>query len=292
MQTRFTAQPARAPHRRGQRADLAQVRALRFLHRDLPDLRAARRRARQPARPHLSDQGHARERSASDARCRAARRPLLELPLVHDDVPVGRPLPASDRPRARARRANVPAPVRGAMVARGARRCVAVSRARARGVGGRGSRCGRSRASLPAPLRALLELAPRARGRARGARAATVRVPRTRRRGTAQARRAADGLRPNRDRARDQCGHDSLAAALRRRGRRHRRLLRRARASLGQRAARERARRRASRAAACRARRAGARCDRGQRVGLRHARQGLRLRVSRRRAARGAARPP
>ena len=32
--------------RRGQRADLAQVRALRLLHGDVPDLRAARRRAR------------------------------------------------------------------------------------------------------------------------------------------------------------------------------------------------------------------------------------------------------
>ena len=135
----------------------------------------------------------------------------------------------------------------------------------------------------PASLRALLELAPRRRAgapqqcrfRALGAR------------GTAQASRAADGLRANRDRARDQCGHDALAAAVRRRGRRHRRLLRCARPSLGQGAARERAGRCASRATARRDGRAGARCDRGQRVGLRHARQGLRLRVSRRRATRG-----
>ena len=37
----------------------AHLRALRLLHRDLPDLRAARRRVGQSARPHLPDQGHA-----------------------------------------------------------------------------------------------------------------------------------------------------------------------------------------------------------------------------------------
>ncbi|OYZ83756.1 MAG: hypothetical protein B7Y03_07515 [Polaromonas sp. 24-62-144] len=38
----------------------AQVRALRLLHRDLPDLPVARRRTRWPARPHLPDQAGAR----------------------------------------------------------------------------------------------------------------------------------------------------------------------------------------------------------------------------------------
>jgi ferredoxin len=44
--------------------DPAHLRALRLLHRHLPDLSAARRRTRQPARPHLPDQGHAGKRQA------------------------------------------------------------------------------------------------------------------------------------------------------------------------------------------------------------------------------------
>ena len=47
--------------------DPAHLRALRILHGDLPDLPAARRRARQPARAHLPDQGHAGERQAGHA---------------------------------------------------------------------------------------------------------------------------------------------------------------------------------------------------------------------------------
>ena len=47
------------PRYRGGREDPADLRPLRLLHRDLPDLCAARRRARQPARAHLPDQGHA-----------------------------------------------------------------------------------------------------------------------------------------------------------------------------------------------------------------------------------------
>ena len=54
-------------HRRG-RADPATLRALRLLHRHLPDLRAARRRARQPARAHLPDEGHVRERPHGERR--------------------------------------------------------------------------------------------------------------------------------------------------------------------------------------------------------------------------------
>ncbi len=53
---------------RGVGGDSAPLRALRLLHRDLPDLRAARRRARQPARAHLPDQGHAGERQAGQRR--------------------------------------------------------------------------------------------------------------------------------------------------------------------------------------------------------------------------------
>ena len=46
------------------------MRALRLLHRHLPDLPAARRRTRRPARPHLPDQAGARGRGA-DARRRS-----------------------------------------------------------------------------------------------------------------------------------------------------------------------------------------------------------------------------
>ena len=42
--------------------------ALRLLHRDLSDLCAARRRTRQPPRPHLFDQGDAGKRPAADGR--------------------------------------------------------------------------------------------------------------------------------------------------------------------------------------------------------------------------------
>ena len=56
MQTDFTPSSCAIRRPRG-RDDPADLRALRLLHRDLPDLRAARRRARQPARPHLPDQG-------------------------------------------------------------------------------------------------------------------------------------------------------------------------------------------------------------------------------------------
>ena len=50
------------------RRDPAQVRALRLLHRHLPDLPAARRRARRPARPHLPDEAGARRRMRRRAR--------------------------------------------------------------------------------------------------------------------------------------------------------------------------------------------------------------------------------
>ena len=58
--------PACRSGHRGVGEDPALLRALRVLHGDLPDLCAARRRARQPARPHLPDQGHAGERQAGE----------------------------------------------------------------------------------------------------------------------------------------------------------------------------------------------------------------------------------
>ena len=75
----------------------AHVRPLRFLHRDVPDLRPSRRRARQSARPHLHDQGSAGKRPPGDAQGDQAYRPLPELPVVHDHVPVRRRLYAPGR---------------------------------------------------------------------------------------------------------------------------------------------------------------------------------------------------
>ena len=66
MQTNFTLAQLADPETARSDAHPAQVRALRLLHGDLPDLRAAGRRARQPARAHLSHQGDARGRSRAD----------------------------------------------------------------------------------------------------------------------------------------------------------------------------------------------------------------------------------
>ena len=74
------AHPACRSGHRGGRQDSARLRALRLLPGDMPDLRAARRRARFAARPHLPDQGDAGARSrlrprrssrTSTAACRA-----------------------------------------------------------------------------------------------------------------------------------------------------------------------------------------------------------------------------
>ena len=76
----------------------ARLRALRLLHRDLPDLCARRQRARFAARAHLPDQGHAGARPAGDGGRRRAHRPLPVVPCLHDDLSVGRALHASGRP--------------------------------------------------------------------------------------------------------------------------------------------------------------------------------------------------
>ncbi len=82
MQTNFTAEQLKSAAARRGRQDPAALRALRAVHRDLLDLCAARRRTRQPARPHLSDEGHVRAgveaarqkcSTTSTAACRACR---------------------------------------------------------------------------------------------------------------------------------------------------------------------------------------------------------------------------
>ena len=104
MQTQFYARPACRSGHRGSQQDLARLRALRFLHRDLSDLCAARRRARFPARPHLSHQGHAGKGPAGDRRRGQACRSLPLLPGLHDHLSVRGALHASCRPCARAYR--------------------------------------------------------------------------------------------------------------------------------------------------------------------------------------------
>ena len=106
MQTLFTAEQLQAPSMRASEKILRTLRALRLLHRDLPDLRAARRRARQPARAHLPDEADAGERQAARGRHRQAHRPLPLLPLLHDHLPVRRALHASGRPRPRLHRGD------------------------------------------------------------------------------------------------------------------------------------------------------------------------------------------
>ena len=147
--------------------DPPHLRALRLLHRDLPDLPAARRRARQPARPHLPDQGHAGERQARDRRevvkhidrCLSCLSCMTTCPsgvhymhlVDHARAYIEADLPAAaGRPRA-ARAARAPCcPIRAASASRLRRRCWR-------------SRCGRCSRRLPvlgARLGAMLDLAP------------------------------------------------------------------------------------------------------------------------------------
>ena len=65
---RLTSPPSGSPTRNCSRwRNPALLRALRPLHRDLPDLTHHRRRARKPARPHLSHKGHAGDGRAPTA---------------------------------------------------------------------------------------------------------------------------------------------------------------------------------------------------------------------------------
>ena len=67
----------------------------------VPDLPAARRRARQPARAHLPDQAAARGRAGQRPHP-AAPRPLSHLPCLRERLPIGRAVrpPARHRPGA------------------------------------------------------------------------------------------------------------------------------------------------------------------------------------------------
>ena len=108
VQTQFSAgSPRRSPHPRIGR-HFALMRALRPLHRDLPNLCDAGRRARQSARAHLPDQGSARDRPQHHGRGCLADRPLPQLPLLHDDMSIGRRLSPARRSCAGSDRRNLP----------------------------------------------------------------------------------------------------------------------------------------------------------------------------------------
>ena len=120
----------------------------------------------QPARAHLPHQGHAGGRQAGDAAGRQAHRPLPVVPVLHDDLPLGRALHAPRRSRARLHRGDLPAalarpascarcspascPIRTASASRCWRRCW---RSRFKGCVGKLPCVGNR-------LRAMLELAP------------------------------------------------------------------------------------------------------------------------------------
>ena len=126
---------ARSGYRRLQ-SGAAHLRALRPVHRDLPDLPAARRRTRQSARAHLPDQGHAGDRAAGHRGRGAPCRSLSLLPRLHDHLSVRRELHAPGGSRAQLHRADLSPAVARARIARraggGAAATGAVSRGAAR----------------------------------------------------------------------------------------------------------------------------------------------------------------
>ena len=118
-------------HALAARAADRQVRPLRLLPADLPELPAARSGDGFAARPHLPDAGgRRRPHGRSSAGVRRALRHLPRLHGVRDRVPVGRAVRAAHRgdargdraaPRAARRRAPVPAPaLRAAALSRAA----------------------------------------------------------------------------------------------------------------------------------------------------------------------------
>src|SRR5207237_10604111 len=87
----------------------------------LSDLCAARRRARQPARPHLPAEEHAGGRRRAPSGDGQAYRPLPLLPLLHDDLPLRGALHAPRRSRPPSYRRALPPALRRAAAAPAAR---------------------------------------------------------------------------------------------------------------------------------------------------------------------------
>ena len=111
MQTNFTLAQLADPDMAASEQILRTCVHCGFCTATCPTYRAARRRAGQPTRPHLPDQGHAGERQAGEAHeVDQAYRPLPHLSFLHDHLPVGRALYASGRPGQDPYRENLQAP--------------------------------------------------------------------------------------------------------------------------------------------------------------------------------------
>ena len=187
MQTNFTPRAAPRPGDGAVEQDPPDLRALRLLHRDLPDLPGAGRRARQPARAHLPDQGHAGAGAAGGREDGQAHRPLPLVPRLHDDLPVGGALHAPRRPRPRLYRARPTAGRRWSGRCAGRwRRCCPIR-------GGSGWRSGRRR--LGRPFAGLMPRQMRRDAGVRAARAAAAEPDGRRRRSSRRRGRGASGWR-------------------------------------------------------------------------------------------------
>ena len=282
MQTSFSLAQLADPEHRDRRQNPARLRALRLLPGDLPDLCAARRRARFAARAHLSHQGDAGARCAGDRGGRHAHRSLPLVPRLHDHVPVGRALHASGRSRPRAYRGNLHAAAARPADAAVSRPCDAVSAPASHGDDG-----GRDRQAVRAAARrARIEAARRrrpARAAARAGRHDRDRRPSGERRAQG-AGGAARRLRQRGAGAVDHAGDDPPAQPPWRRGRGRAggRLLRLARASHRPRGGRVRQGARQHRRLDPRDRRRGARRHPHHHLGLRHHGERLRLHAAHR----------
>ncbi len=217
------------------------MRALRLLHGDMPDLCDARQRARQSARAHLPDQGHAGKRPSGRHGDRHPCRSLPVVPGLHDDLPVRGQLHAPGRSRPRAYRKDLSPAVDRSPDATPARHGAALS-----GAVSRRAVAGRPRPAVRRsfPSDRAVEAARRHAGARPGTRTEKIRLGvagRARRARAAQgAGGAAFGLRAAGARSRHQrCGDPAFDAARHRGGGRRRRgVLRRAGAPYGSRGGR------------------------------------------------------
>ena len=177
VQTQFSAEALADPHTRELEGILRSCVHCGFCTATCPTYVTLRRRARQPARAHLSDQGPAGDRPQDRGRGRLADRPLPVLPLLRDDLPLRRRLSPADRSRAgRDRgdlsRARLPIGLMRASAGAGIALANAAS-ASALGLAAIGRCSAGARAACPASARgssAMLALAPhrfRRRGRRR-----------------------------------------------------------------------------------------------------------------------------
>lgn len=112
----FAEGTCRSAAHRERRQDCRRLRAFRFLHLRVPDLRARRRRERFTARTHRLDQGNARLRDGARTQDCDARRQVSYLSVVRDDLCRRRGLSTTRRHGARVHRGVEGAATRRARV--------------------------------------------------------------------------------------------------------------------------------------------------------------------------------